>query len=492
MAGRRLDGRALVGLAASAGLGYGPAFQSVEQLVVDTATGAAQVWLRRPEAAPPDAGFLLHPARLDGAFQGLIGLLAETPAEAGTGLVPVRFDRLVFHRGAAPIATAAIRLTSRGERSAAADLVLRDAAGATVAIIESCRLGRIRLPGRDRAVDSAFRFALVPTLPGPGWEAPERIDIGAALTAARQRAAALDLGEAGLLLEGFCAAAAHAALSLAPATGPYARALLEDLAEDGLAVRGPLGLRPVPAPDLPPAVEIWQQVWLEQPGLAPDLAWLALAAERLPQLLTQWPVTEDNGQATAPPAAAAGLGRLATVLAEAAASIAASWPRSRPLRVLEVGAAPGPATARLAAVLAASGRRILYCAAALPGQPAPAAPREAAGLEYSAAVWDPQGQEPPPIVADLVIGLCAGARLRGGALLPAALRQVVAPAALLLVEPLPGRLWDFCCGQNPPGGSRRAAPRRCLGPRPGTLHWQRRAGRPRRSNGWTRRPGRRC
>ncbi|WP_343895812.1 hypothetical protein, partial [Craurococcus roseus] len=104
----------------------------------------------------------------------------------------------------------------------------------------------------------------------------------------RRRDAALDLGEAALLLEGFCAASAHAALAAAPADavpGDFARALLRDLEADGLAAPGPAGPRALPAPDLPDAPGIWRQVLLEQPALAPDLAWLALAAERLPGAL---------------------------------------------------------------------------------------------------------------------------------------------------------------------------------------------------------------
>ncbi|WP_370288496.1 polyketide synthase dehydratase domain-containing protein, partial [Siccirubricoccus soli] len=334
-AAQALAGVELTALAARFGLHYGPAFQPVERLEADAAAGLATVTLRRPEAAPPDAGFLLHPARFDGALQGLIGLLAEAPAEAGAGLVPVRFDRLVARRGAAPLAAARIRLTSRGERSAAADLALLDAAGQAVAVVEGCRLGRIRLPGRERATEAAFRLALVPALPGPGTEPAEPPDLGAALEAARQRDEALDLGEAGLLLEGFCAAAAHEALSShTPIASPYARALLEDLAEDGLAVRGALGLRPVAAPDLPPAQEIWRQIWLEQPDLAPDLAALALAAEALPGLLAHWPPAEEPAPL---PVGPAGLDRLAMVLAEAAAALAAAWPCHRPLRVLEIG-----------------------------------------------------------------------------------------------------------------------------------------------------------
>jgi len=495
---RSIGQAALLALAAAAGLDYGPAFRAATEVAVDPAGGLAQVRLHRPEAAPPDADFLLHPARLDGALQGLVGLLAGGPAEAG--LVPVRFARLVLRRHAAPPATASLRLTVAGQRSAAADLVLRDAEGAVVAVLEGSWLQRVRLPGRDAAA-AAFHVALLPAVPGPS-AAPDHPGLDPAIAAAAARDAALDLSETALLLEGFCAAAAHAALLGGPATGPLARALLEDLARDGLAVPGPGGLRPVAAADLPPALGIWRQVLLEQPDVAPELAWLAEAAERLPARLAaagglatdaatsapagirngpddEFPDLPPAGPPAGPgyglPASSAGFDRLASVLA-AAAAFAAGWPRSRPLRVLQIGT--GPIGVRLAAALgqampnpampnpampnpAKPGQpalRVLHCAAALPGQGLGMAPPETIGAEFTTAAWDPLGAAPPPLVADLVIGLGVAAALaaqgQGGAGVAAelavALRQAAAPGgAVLLAEPLPGRTWDFGCDHNP-------------------------------------------
>jgi acyl transferase domain-containing protein/NADPH:quinone reductase-like Zn-dependent oxidoreductase/NAD(P)-dependent dehydrogenase (short-subunit alcohol dehydrogenase family) len=440
---RRLERATLLALASRLGLDYGPAFQALEEVAVDPEAGLARARLVRPTAAPPDAGFLLHPARLDGALQGLLGLLAEAPAEPGTGLVPVCIARLVLRRGAAAPASAAIRLTERGSRSVAADLVLRDATGGVVAVLEGCSFLRIRLPGRQDPLEGAFRMAL---LPAPGGDPAEPPDLAAPLAAALRQDAALDLGEAALLLEGFCAAAAHAALAAAPAIGPYARLLLEALAADGLAEEGPLGLQPVPASDLPPAAEIWRQVLLEQPDLAQDLAWAALAAEQLPQVLAH----RLAGEAGAlPPPQSAGYERLARVLAEAVAGFAAAWPAGRPLRVLEVAAGAGPLTAHLLRALAGCGRRVLLTAAPLPGQPPMPLPQVPDGIEFAVRPWDPEGREAPP-AADLVVGLAAGARLQRGTGLLGPLRQAAAPGAtLLLAEPLPGWLWNFCCGQEP-------------------------------------------
>ncbi|SDC24041.1 type I polyketide synthase [Belnapia rosea] len=441
---QRLDRTALLALASGLGLDYGPAFQSLEEVAVDAAAGFARARLVRPAAAPPDTGFLLHPVRLDGALQGLLGLLAGASVEAGTGLVPVRIGRLVLRRGAEAPAAAAIRLTERGSRSATADLVLRDAMGGVVAVLEGCAFLRIRLPGQESLLSGAFRVAL---LPAPGAETPESPELAGPVAVALRQDAALDLGEAALLLEGFCASAAHAALSASEATGPYARMLLATLAEDGLATSRAGTLQPLEAPDLPAAGEIWRQVLLEQPVLAQDLAWAAQAAEQLPLALAH----RLAGEAGAPPPSnSAGYDRLARVLAEAVGAFAAAWPAGRPLRVLEVAAGAGPLTAHLLRVLAASGRRVLLTAAPLPEQSAMPLPPGAEGIEFAIQAWDPQGAEPPPLAADLVVGLAAGARLRLGANLAGPLRQAAAPGGtLLLAEPMSGWLWNFCCGQEP-------------------------------------------
>ena len=454
----------------AAGLDYGPAFQAL-----DSADGGLGRGHRRcpacgrPPTAPPDAGFLLHPARLDGALQGLIGLLADTPAEAGAGLVPMRFARLAWQRGSpARRRTPASASLARGERSAAADLVLRDAAGEALAVVEAAWLERVRLPGgADAAARSAWTSC--PHLPGPNAEAPDGLDLGPALDAARRQDAALDLDEASALLEGICAAAAHAALTAAPASdrahGPRALAA-QDLGSGRAGHPRPGRTAPAAgAPTCPPPSTSGDRCCWSSPRLAPDLAWLALAAERLPGALAgdrlRLDDPADDAVASGPPPGSAALARLASVLAEAVSAFAAAWPRGRPLRVLEIGAGTGPLTARLAAALAATGLRVQLHAAALPGRGRRAAPaaRTPAEIELMPAIWDPLGPEPPPVAADLVVGLGTGAALRAGAALPSALRQAVAPGGtLLLAEPLPGRVWDFCCGQDPawwnaPGGS---------------------------------------
>lgn len=425
---RMIATEGLVAMAHAAGLDYGPAFQPVAMLAIDPGPQTARASLTLPEAAPDDAPFLLHPVRLDGAMQGMIGLLEDQGLEPGTGFVPVRATRLVVRRGAPPAASADIRLVVKGERSAAADLVLRDGAGAPVAVLEGCWVQKLRLPGRGDPAQDIFRVEQVPA-PALGDAAVE-FDLAPALAALEGADAAADVSEPAMLLEGYAAAAAAEALAgRTTAPGPYAGALLALAGED----------------ELPPREAIWRQVLLEQPALAHELAWLAEAAEH---------AGDAHGRpAFMPGPDAASFETMARLLAGAVGRLAAAWPAGRPLRVLEIAAGSGPLTRLLAMVLAASGRRVILHAASLPDARAPHAPGD--GVEFTSAPWDPLGAEAPPLVADIVVGMLPALKLRAGshggdAPLVVALRHAVAPGgALLLAEALPGVLWDFALGQDP-------------------------------------------
>ncbi|MGK7864062.1 SDR family NAD(P)-dependent oxidoreductase [Falsiroseomonas sp. E2-1-a4] len=448
-----LDGAALRGIAARLGLTYGPAFAAVDSVAPTSVPGQVRVRLSLPDSAPPDAGYLLHPSRLDGAMQGLFALLTETPPPPGTGLVPVRFGRLVALAGAAPAVSAEVTLTRRGVRSATARMVLRDALGHIVARIEDAVFQRFALPGAASAEDAVYRIGLAPAADG----APPAPALAPALEAARAVAATLDLTEISLLLEAHVAAAAQGLYAAEPSlheAEPEAsayeaflrRALVEDGAAEPVQKGTPGGIRLLPDNALPEAAEIWRSVLAEQPALALDLAWIAEAAERLPDALHGR--TRDPAP---PPAQGEGMARLAEALAAAVGALAAAWPETRPLRILEVGAAGGVLARRVLARLAPMGRALVYVAAGEGRVPLPELPEGMpAGSEIRGVTWDPLGEAPPPLVADLVIGLAPAARAKAGTTLATALRSALAEGgALLLVEPLPGRVWTFVCGQDP-------------------------------------------
>ncbi|MDT8330303.1 type I polyketide synthase [Roseomonas gilardii] len=474
-----MTGAEITALAARLGLDYGPAFRPVAALAAED--GQAVLRLALPESAPPDEGFHLHPVRLDGALQGLIGLLApQFPVRAealpeGETLVPVRFERLVFRRGAAPADSAELRLASLGERSAEATLLLRDAAGQVVAFAQGVTLQRLRLARGEEAPLRAFRLEDVPVA-DPSLPAPEPA-LAAALAAAMRADERLDLSESALLLEGWAGALAQRALSALPAARPLApsapatplaNGLWQALAEDGLAHHDGTGWRLLPQEDLPAPEEIWQSVLAEQPSLAHDLAWLALAAEHLPGSLAGHVPTLP----LAPPDLAGGQDRLAEAAAAAAAALATAWPADRPLRVLDLGGAA--LTRHLLAALAETGRAVTLLVAG-EGRPLPEA---RGGVTPEALAWDPLSDQPAPVAADLVAGIGAALRARCGTGLLARLAPALAEGGtLLLAEPLPGRLFDLALGQEPGWWSGRPLPdatewRAALAPEAGWQHAQ--------------------
>ena len=65
----------------------------------------------------------------------------------------------------------------------------------------------------------------------------------------------------------------------------YAQALLAELALSQLAVPVADGWRLLHDAPLPDASEIWRVVYADRPDLAPELAWIADAIDRLPAVL---------------------------------------------------------------------------------------------------------------------------------------------------------------------------------------------------------------
>jgi acyl transferase domain-containing protein/NADPH:quinone reductase-like Zn-dependent oxidoreductase/short-subunit dehydrogenase/acyl carrier protein len=503
--GRRVSGEQVLATARRFGLDYGPAFRPLVDLRIAPGGDSAVARLALPASAPADdAGWLLHPVRLDGAMQGLLELMAHGQEDDGRAMVPVRLGRLVLRRGGALPVRAELIVTHRGERSGRCALLLRDGSGQVVARLDDAWMQGVRLRQRQDLADAVFRVVQQPALCGilaarqsgdaqaaethagdtspgatsagstqaggtqafgmrafntPAGASPagampeeEASSLPAAIDAALAHDAGLDLTEASLLLEAHVIASAHAVLlsragpdALVPAVGlsPYARALLHTLVEDGLAEAAPLGWRLLqPADALPAATEIWRAVLDESPTLAHELAWLALAAERLPAVL------DGQGQPEAPPPPeAAGFTRLAGVMAEAAGRIAAAWPLERPLRVLEVGSQGGPLTRALLAALERSGRTVRYVATAPAGDARAAAiPTHGERVTFSFEPWEGAALPGP---ADLVVGLATAARARLGTALLGSMARALSPGGtLLLAEPLPGRAWTFANGQD--------------------------------------------
>ena len=439
--GTEITGAEVVAFAARHGLDYGPAFHSLQSVTRHHGTKGALVGLRLPEAAPDHAGFILHPALLDGAFQGLFGLLLGQEFSTDEAIIPVRIGRLCARRDATPIALAEITPGRRGARLFAASLTLRDSAGGIVAMIEDIWFQRVPRPGREKLANLTFRLDPAPSLPTEG--ATAEIDLTPIIAAMRAQDQTAPLTEAGLLLEAYLAALALPALrdKAAPASN-YRAAMWRILASVGAAEPAAEGWKIIEDQPLPPPEAIWRAVLAEQPALALDLAWLARAGEQI------GPALQGEAIMMAPPPALGGAMRaLAEPLLTGLRSLAESWPRHRPLRVLELGAG-GALTRGALALLGTTGLSIDYRAIGAAQAGATGNVAEMITLRWED--WESLKSAPKPADrADVVIGLAPAALTRAGtALLEGLINQAAPGAALLLAEPSPGAIWNSTLGQD--------------------------------------------
>jgi NADPH:quinone reductase-like Zn-dependent oxidoreductase/acyl carrier protein len=270
------------------------------------------------------------------------------------------------------------------------------------------------------------------------------IDLAPIITAIHTQDQTAPLTEAALLLEAHLAALILPILrhSEAPPS-PYRAALWRILAAAGAAEPLAEGWRIIEDQPLPPPETIWRAVLVEQPGLALDLAWLARAGEQLLPALRGEMIA-----VTPPPATGGAMLSLAEPLLAGLRALVESWPKDRPLRILELGAG-GALTRGAMAVLGASGRRIFYRAIGEARLGATGKVPEAVSLRWEG--WEALKAVPgAEDKADIILGLAPAALNRSGlALLDGLVAQAAPGAALLVAEPAPGTLWSFALGQDP-------------------------------------------
>jgi phthiocerol/phenolphthiocerol synthesis type-I polyketide synthase C len=470
---RELAGDMLYRLARDTGLDYGGRFRTVER-VVAVEDGA----LVHLDASPIDEAlgpYLLHPALLDGALQGLLGLLADRQGEPrGAAFLPWRFKHI---RAPAPFGRvprlARVRLTRIGTRSVAADVALWDADGNVVAELAGCWLRRLDLNRRGNPENRALYVDLDPS-PLAQTDGPEILDrVGAVVRRlAAPYAADRRRRDEAPLLDALVASIGLASLRrlvppdgcfsldglvdagvLSPASVGLAEHLLHSLQRLGAASTAAAEWRLKPAEDLPEACQIWRLMLADAPDLGAELSLAATSIDSLPRILAAgpslqpaWLMPAIDHLLQASPGSIAGIDLLCDALAE----IAAAWPAGRKLRILELGARGG-ASRRCTERLAQSGVAVSYLATS-------ADPDLVARLELLAATcdgltacrWSPgDGSERlDGAPFDLIIGVGACTRLGLAAAPLASLSSLLAPGGMfLVVEPEPNVFWDTVFGQ---------------------------------------------
>jgi phthiocerol/phenolphthiocerol synthesis type-I polyketide synthase C len=475
----RIDSETLYRLAGQFGLDYGLQFRTVRQIdVLEDGTALVHLDSSVIGTADEDA-YLVHPALLDGALQGLLALIAGRRDDAaGVSFLPWRFGRV---RAIAPFSRVAsrarLRLTRLGTRSASADIALFDDAGEPVVELTDCWFRRVDLTRRAPPDESALRVDLVPaplTEPAPA-DVPGDIagTIGRLIQARSDTADKRD--EHALLLDALIASVALAAVPIAieretpftidqavesGAIAPDAAALfgclLRLLERFGAASAiGPVW-RIAAGNDLAEVAEVWRLLLAEAPALVAELALVAAATAELPRFFSRGARQADSPPAPmvehllhGSPVSAGCIDLICGALAE----LAAAWPPDRPLRVLEIGADGGGATRRFLNRLAQSGTAFSYLATHPEPEHAGRLGFAVAGIAgASVGCWSPREPADDFDTArfDVILALHACARLGIDAEALSGLRERLAPGGLFIAaEPAPNPLWDLVFGRHP-------------------------------------------
>ncbi|HXC13142.1 MAG TPA: SDR family NAD(P)-dependent oxidoreductase [Stellaceae bacterium] len=470
----QIDGGSLYRIAGDLGLNYGGCFRTVEHVAV---FGPDRAVVHLDPAAINESldTYLLHPALLDGALQGLLALLALGGREpTGTSFLPWRFGRVrLIAPFGRPCRTARLRLTQIGVRSAAADLELYDAAGGVLAELTDCWFRRIELGRRESGAERMFRVNLVPAPLGEGKSpfAPENTGRSLARLAAsrgsdperREQAQLLDaligavagqvLGEWVACGQAFSIDELVAREAIASSSTGLAETLLRSLEGLGGAVEVDGGWRIEAETDLPDPSEIWRLLLAEAPDLVAELALVGTAFDNLPRILLAGPGPSHDAPTMvehllqASPASADGIALLSDTLR----TIAGGWPAARPLRILEIGANSN-VTRRLLQCLAQTPATVAYLAtSADPEQIERLAAMTRTFVGASSYGWAPgeAGEAINNARFDVVVAANACARLHLNRGSVVELRDLLVPGGLFLaIEPEPNALWDTVFGQT--------------------------------------------
>ncbi|HXO90818.1 MAG TPA: SDR family NAD(P)-dependent oxidoreductase [Stellaceae bacterium] len=474
---RRIEGESLYRLAHLAGLDYGDRFRTVSHVEITDPHSATAYLDPSPIGDEAVDSYLLHPALLDGALQGLFGLVADRRHQIqGVGFLPWRFGRV---RLPAPFGRVPrrvlLQLTRTGVRSVSADIVLSDEAGDVVAELADCWFRRVEL-SRQRPIDErALRADLVPA---PLFENhPPRLPSDLCATLSRlaiAREPHRTRQEEALLLDALVGAVALRSLSrmvepgrcftiaelsqsgqIAPEAAAMTECMLRLLERVGTATEAGSEWLLEPSSDLPDVPEVWRLLLAESPHLVSELALVASAAEDLPKILAAGPRQPDAQLSPmlehvlhSSPASAPGI----ALLCEALTEISGAWPKDRPLRILELGASAGGATRRILELLAQSRVAIDYLATCADSEQAGRLSSLAESyVGVSAARWVPRdGNEAlDGVTFDIILAVNACARLQLDPMGLANLRDLLVPGGLFLaLEPEPNAFWDLVFGQN--------------------------------------------
>ncbi|MFI2614756.1 SDR family NAD(P)-dependent oxidoreductase [Streptomyces sp. NPDC018584] len=459
---RHLTGEEHYRACADGGLDYGPTFQVLTGL--DTGTG--QVLARYRHDAPGHS-YTAHPALLDGALQAGAPLLTDLAGD-GAAFLPAAIGAVRVWDEPSPEGAVWVSERSRTPNEVCWDIVVTDENGQVSVELEGCRLRRVAATRRTPVLVHRTELRAAPRTDRPAapspLPSPRRIAEGAATTIGALTERRADLAvPSELVKEQFARWTATAVAGLlSDPSQPFSTAdlvaggalekharlwpLLFPLMEHhGLLTPVGAGQWQLSAPPFP-TEHLTRQAVAESPAFACALGLATHQGRAMERVLRgqadpmELLVTDHSAQAMEQFYDVLPVTRFLNQVAQALVrEIVAQWPRGRTLRVLEVGAGTGGATAALLPLLPRE--RTHYCFSDVSGFFFPRAQSRFAAydfVEYRTLdlAEDPAGQGYTPHSYDLVV---AGYSLHTAPDLADALRNVarlLAPGGqLLAMEP---------------------------------------------------------
>jgi len=377
-------------------INYGPRFQGLRKVWggADEAVGEVEL----SERLLPDLStYRLHPALLDSCFQlTLAAQLGSRHEKDLRTFVPVKIKRFSYYRAPGRTVTARTLIVERGEDAITVDCLLWDAAGSVVAEIEGLRGQAMRLGAVEGSSDCLYRYQWTYQPRDDGGELsrtdlPDPREIARGLGSLSQRlsqrygeihtlSSSADRICTAYIVEAFAqlgwemskgqAIAPDVLRKRLGVVSEHARLfgrLLEILEHDGFLLRSAHGWTVARKPRLPEAAAMWKALAGRLTESHASTTLLQRCGSRLARLLrgeaNSLEVLFPQGQSTL-------LEHLYdtdptwlpfNVLVQAAfGQIAVGLPRSRPLRILEVGAGTGGVTSWVLPVLPEDRTDYLY------------------------------------------------------------------------------------------------------------------------------------
>ncbi len=480
----RIDADTVYSRAETLGLSYGDAFRKLEyvDLSPDSALGRIKGEEEQQQVSAGD-GYLLHPARLDACFHGLIGLAQAYLGDASTAAyIPVHTGGITYAGNGRSFTLARIRLTKVMPGSVSAQFELLDESYRPVAVLKNVRFRRLQVAHDARRTLPVYESVALPHFPKslrragampaleslasvagaslaehnsvPRREAYIRWGVPAGEVLAATFAAAV-VGEAAGSGEWMTRNQLAAVLEVSDAQRPWFSQLLGLLEKAKFIDRDNGRVRFQRTPTFEEAQSQWRSLLGQIPAYHAELTLAGRCAMHLRELLTgtiEHDALIGNAALARLRAALPGSRGRDGALSELLKALAGAWTDPRPLRILELGLEDDPPDVRLK--IEPHGGRVAHVYARCRRA---ACSEETNGSESSEDAGDaleliPEdfAEPPKPSSFDVVVVSHLLHEFQDPAAAMRRMRRMLAPGGLLLIaEPPATALLDFIRGSSP-------------------------------------------